>query len=533
MLRRGDTRWVAALVLLSLLAHLWRLGLRPLAHDEAIDAWFSWQAGGGEVVPYDPVYHGPLRFYLEGTVLHLFGSGAGWARLTAALCGVAVTGVVASSRRLLGRVGAPVAGVLTVVSPTFLTVTRTGREDSLVALLSLGLLLTVAYAARAPRPAHIVGGACLLAASWATKETTFLFGFVAAWWFLAVALLAWRRPEGQARAALGRVAALSGQPWKWAAAAFLGLLMVVFTSLFREPDGLRAGLVDGLRYWWGQHEVGRGGQPWFFYLVLDAAYEWLLVPLAALGVVVSVRRRSLVGGWFTTMWLGQLVVYSWAGEKFARLAQHPLVPAVLLAGMGADAVWARLRRSVVGAPAARTRAGALAAIALALVAANAFVATRPAIWRGHDPRELLVTVQTSPDVPRAAAAIRAAAAAGCVDRVLVDARGGGSWPWVWYLHGVEGVEFRDLESGEVPVEFDVVIIDGTDTPPTAHEGFEVSTVVLRQWWVPDYGTAGTGDLARWFFTREPWSPTAGYPQYVVAPSGVMAGTTAGVTAGRC
>ena len=67
MLRRGDTRWVAALVLLSLLAHLWRLGLRPLAHDEAIDAWFSWQAGGGEVVPYDPVYHGPLRFYLEGT----------------------------------------------------------------------------------------------------------------------------------------------------------------------------------------------------------------------------------------------------------------------------------------------------------------------------------------------------------------------------------------------------------------------------------------------------------------------------------
>ena len=137
-------RFATAVVLLSVVAHLWRLGLRPLAHDEAIDAWFSWQARDFGVMRYDPVYHGPLRFYLEGFVLDTFGTSAGWARLVAASAGIATTVVIARSRRRLGPFGAPFAALVFTVSPTALTVTRTGREDSLVALVSVALLLVVA-----------------------------------------------------------------------------------------------------------------------------------------------------------------------------------------------------------------------------------------------------------------------------------------------------------------------------------------------------------------------------------------------------
>ncbi|MGH9136132.1 MAG: flippase activity-associated protein Agl23, partial [Acidimicrobiales bacterium] len=324
--RRLDRRWlvVAGLTAVSLVAHLWRLGERPLAHDEAIDAWFSWQARSFGVMRYDPVYHGPLRFYLEGPVLRLFGTGAFQARLVAALAGAATTALIAASTRTLGRIGAPAAAVMFLVSPTALTVTRTGREDSLVALVSVALLLLVARLLAEPRPAHVVGAGVLLAVSFGLKETTFLFGF-AALVFLAVAgIVAAARP-GAARLALGRFVALGRIPSMWAVIAFLATFIVIFTAAFRYAEGFESGLLDGVRYWWSQHDVRRGGQPWFFYVLIYAAYEWLVLAFAVAGAVVTVRRRLLPGVWLATMFAVQLLVFTWAGEKFAWLALHPLL----------------------------------------------------------------------------------------------------------------------------------------------------------------------------------------------------------------
>ena len=151
------------ITVVSLVAHLWRLGERPLAHDEAIDAWFSWQARNFGVMRYDPVYHGPLRFYLEGPVLRWLGDGAFQARLDRRARRDRDHGAHRRVARTLGRVGAPAAAVLFVVSPTVLTVTRTGREDSLVGLVSVALLLLVARLLVEPRPAHLVGAGALLA----------------------------------------------------------------------------------------------------------------------------------------------------------------------------------------------------------------------------------------------------------------------------------------------------------------------------------------------------------------------------------
>ena len=503
------------ITVVSLVAHLWRLGLRPLAHDEAIDAWFSWQAGRGDVMRYDPVYHGPLRFYLEGIVLHVFGTGAGWARLVAALAGVASTAIIASARATLGRIGAPVAALVFTFSPTVLTVTRTGREDSLTALVSLGLLLVVSFLLTKPRPWHVIAGGALLACSWAIKETTFLFGFVACWFFIAGAVIAWRSPTGRCRAAVQRIGALGRPPWVWSLTIFLVVFMVVFTSFFRYPGGIESGFVDGVQYWWSQHDVRRGGQPWFFYLTIYGAYEWLLIGLATVGLIVVVRRRSLVGLWFATMWLGQVVIYAWAGEKFAWLALHPLVPAVLLAGIGAQAIVDRVAalgtQRVLSAQ--RLLAGAFAG-ALAL---TAVIAVRPAITHGADPRELLVTVQTSVDVPPIVEQLRAGQRDGTIATIAVDQAGGGSWPWAWYLndHDFSGVSYVDLVDGELPEGFDAYILDGAQGPPVVPEGFVAVEFRLREWWVPDYDNVSVGDVFTWLLTRETWNDTGSYPQYLV------------------
>ena len=507
-LRAKQTWLVVGITLVSFVAHVWQLGLRPLAHDEGIDAWFSWQAGRGDVMKYDPVYHGPLRFYLNGPILHLIGGSAGWARLVAAMAGVAATAIIASSRRTLGRVGAPVAAIVFTFSPTILTVTRTGREDSLTALVSLGLLLVVSYILKDPKPAHIVSGGVLLALMWAIKETVFLFGFVALLFFVGVGLLAWRVPAGESRAAVKRLAALGRSPWAWAVTAFLLIFMLVFTSGFRYPGGMQSGFVDGIKYWASQHGVGRGGQPWFFYLTIYGAYEWLLIGLAAVGLAVSVRRRSLVGAWLGTMWLGQAVVYAWAGEKFAWLAIHPLVPAVLLAGIGSQALWDRFASRPV------VRRGLVGGLAGALML-TAMVAIPPAITRGADPRELLVTVQTSTDVPPISSRLHAGQRAGTINTILVDTGGGGSWPWAWYLNDLDGVSYLDVTDGEFPEGYDALILDGVAGVPVVPEGYTVEEFSLRRWWVPDYGSVTIGNIFTWLFTRETWNDTGSYPQYLV------------------
>ena len=500
-------------ILASVVLHLWQLGRRPLAHDEAIDAFFSWQARSGGVIKYDPVYHGPLRFYLEGFVLGHFGTTPGWTRLVAALAGIAVTVMIALSVRLLGRIGAPAAALLFTISPTVLTVTRTGREDSLVGLVSVALLLVIANALREPKPRHVIAAGALVAVSFGLKETTFIFGFAGACFFVGLALVAVSRRDGAARNFWRRLGALGGQPWMLATVAFVAVFLVIFTAGFRYGGGFRSGLVDGIKYWWTQHSVGRGSQRWYFYLTIYVGYEWLLLGVALVGLIFSVRRRSTIGAWFATMGMVQLVIYSWAGEKFAWLALHPLIPGILLAGMGVQAAADRmLAADRNGLLVVRLTTAAAALIALG----TATIAIRPAITDGADPAELLVTVQTSDAVPALTDRLAAARRAGEVGRILIDQRDSGAWPWAWYLHDFPDVAYVTIDPLQpLPEGYDVYIVSAATPAPPLPIGFSLERFPLRVWWLPDYGRAGPIDLVRWMVSRRTWSPTASSDQFLI------------------
>jgi uncharacterized protein (TIGR03663 family) len=512
--QRLGAQWFAiAVVAFSTLAHLWQLGRRPLAHDEAIDAWFSWAARGFRVIEYDPVYHGPLRFYLEGFVLEHFGTTPGWTRAVAALAGIAATVLIACQQRLLGRFGAPFAALLFTISPTILTVTRTGREDSLTGLVSLGLLLVVAHALIEPRARHVVGAAALLAVSFGLKESTFIFGLAGACFFAGLAVTAVVRRDGAARAFFSGLRRVGTLPWMWATVVFIAIFMVVFTSMFRYGDGFVSGLIDGVRYWWSQHDVGRGSQRWFFYGTIYGGYEWLLLATAALGVVVTVRRRSVVGAWFMTMAVVQFAVFSWAGEKFAWLALHPLLPAVLLAGLGAEAVRGRLSQPRRGVQLSRAAVVGFTAV----LALGTFVAAmRPAITDGDDARELLVTVQTSHQVRDLTDELSAARRRGTLGPILIDQRDGGSWPWAWYLHDLSDVAYVTVDPTQpLPEGYDAYIVSAYGDPPPVPDGYVIERYPFRVWWLPDYDDVALGDVARWMFTRDTWSPTATIDQYLI------------------
>ncbi|MGH2351114.1 MAG: flippase activity-associated protein Agl23, partial [Chloroflexota bacterium] len=167
-----------------------------------------------------------------------------------------------------------------------------------------------------------------------------------------------RRHEGWAAALLGdappgSIAAAVRAGWtdptglSWALIAGLVVFATLFTTLFTNLYGLATGTIatDGtLLYWLGQHNVQRGEQPWFYYLVLLPQYEFLaaLFGLAAT-IVVGVRAimvgigKAIAGPRFVfqlflAIWFaGIAVALSIAGEKMPWLVTHITLPATLLA----------------------------------------------------------------------------------------------------------------------------------------------------------------------------------------------------------
>lgn len=163
------------------------------------------------------------------------------------------------------------------------------------------------------------------------------------------------------------------------------LIEVLFftTFLTNTRNGLATGIVGSLGYWLAQHEVQRGNQPPYYYLMLGSLYEFLPMFLSIGGIAAIVywlrrdekwdpapsgtlpvgrsaeevqlgemlRRNRvyfmlLVVTWTFGTWIG----YSIAGEKMPWLLTHMALPMSVLGGWWFGYFvhripWARVRQS--------------------------------------------------------------------------------------------------------------------------------------------------------------------------------------------
>jgi uncharacterized protein (TIGR03663 family) len=145
-------------------------------------------------------------------------------------------------------------------------------------------------------------------------------GIVTATVFALAALCAWASP-------------LAFPAWLRIAALFWAIVVVLFTTVLTNVRGLMTGVVGSLGYWQGQHQVARGSQPWFYYLMLGGLYEFLAWGLSAAGAVAWVRRRRPRFVGFVLWWaIASWVAYSAAGERMPWLLLNITVPMCLLGG---------------------------------------------------------------------------------------------------------------------------------------------------------------------------------------------------------
>ena len=516
---RGE--WLLYVLILAVAAGLrfFDLGDRVYHHDEAIHAKESNDIINGKYFRYDPAYHGPLLYF--GNVVLFLAAGVSDAlgRVIPAVFGVASVAALVIFRSELGRTGTPLAMAAMTISTSFLYYSRFLRMDIYVVLFTLLLIGSVMRYLSQPRRRWIYLAWVMLGLSLATKENTFIHGFALVILLLSVgglAFRAWRRgpnasPLGTQALTAYRALGYDFEHLVYGALTFVLIVFVFYTSFLTHLPGFRAAFTSSIEYWTSVHESERVNQPWFYYLMFMGLYE----PFALVfGVVALVRARGarhllpfVLGVWIVVTW----IVYSAAGEKAPWLVLHLLWPPMLLAswwvGRWFDEARPFISRLAVGL------------LSVALLFWTVWFAIPATYERGSVPNDMVVYVQTTPDVRDVAAIADEAArrtGQGFKLPILIDNKY--AWPTVWYLRDYNAALYTKNLTLEEAREAQIVLMSPTSADAL---GIQLPEYVGRQmklrWWFPEhaYKTWDAGFLGdfladpearssflHWLLTRE-------------------------------
>ncbi|MBM2827069.1 MAG: hypothetical protein HW403_1133, partial [Dehalococcoidia bacterium] len=391
----GEYKWVyLVLILVAAAMHFWDLGSRALHHDESLHAIYSWYLYMGRGYQHDPMMHGPFQFHATALIYFLFGASDYTARLLPAIFGTALVGLPYFLRDQLGKRGVLIASLFLAISPGMLYFGRFARNDIYIAVWTTMMVIALWRYQAEGRNRYLYLLAASLSLSFATKEVTYItVAIFGSYLFLSTArevipkllkgfalsdlspraaimvlMGTLALPQGAAAVellkgvpvssgaeslspgsaiAVGSVAVLlavsaaiglrwNPRVWLTCAAIFYSIYVVLYTTVFTHPSGLGSGIWGSLHYWLAQQEVQRGGQPWYYYLVVLPIYEFLPLLFAVVGMIYfSIKREAFTV--FLIYWtVGALVLYSYAGEKMPWLSVHLALPLILLAATTID-----------------------------------------------------------------------------------------------------------------------------------------------------------------------------------------------------
>lgn len=364
---------------------------------------------------------------------------------------------------------------------------------------------------------------------------------------------------GRVVAILVAVAVLGGSIavglwWNWrrwlvCAGLFYAIWILFFSGFLTDLGGVSSGMWRGLGYWVVQQDVGRGSQPWYYYLATGGTYEFLTLICACASLPLLMRRQSSFA-WFLIAWaIINTILFTVAGEKMPWLLTHLVFPLILLGGwtLGRYATLVHWRDSwhqvavcgLVACPlillfAFRLMSNPLdrsvhdslilwtwltviigsitgmlwisrklpkterSVIAFFGLGVMLFGLTFQSGWRvtylsGDVPTEMMVYTQTSPDVRRIAKEIEHIAVS-TGDRfdmpIIVDSEGGFSWPWAWYLRDYR-VSYPNLSDHKSEVELDdaaVLIVNAVNNSgieDSLAEDFVIGERFQHRSWFPE------------------------------------------------
>ncbi len=177
--------WIILLFFAATL-RLYDLGARVISHDESLHTYYAWELSQGRGFEHTPLMHGPLQFHVVAFTYFLFGDSDFTSRIPSAVFGIVAIALFWYFRDVLGRVGALVGAGLMTISPMMLYYSRYVRNESLVVVWVLIMLIAIVkyFDNKHPKWLYVLAGA--MALNHATKEVAFLYDAV---WMLFLGLL--------------------------------------------------------------------------------------------------------------------------------------------------------------------------------------------------------------------------------------------------------------------------------------------------------------------------------------------------------
>jgi uncharacterized protein (TIGR03663 family) len=340
-----------------------------------------------------------------------------------------------------------------------------------------------------------------------------------AWWFLI--LVFWKafnlnRPTLlSVLMGLAYLVILGRFLWLWvrdrapALTGSISIIGIVFTLLFSSfftvgstagdfmsrihgfVNSMYQGAYGGLQYWWDQHDVKRGGQPWYYYLTQLPANEAVsfFFGLVAMAWYLAVRRERKLPLFLAYWYVTSLALFSWAGEKMPWLILHPLLPTLLLTAYFVGDIW-ETRPDRLLFRYLRTGALVIFGVGLSYSLHSAILLN---FYHEANPIEPLVYVQSGDDckeVDRWVHLISYGETGGPDIHMTVEDKC--SWPFAWSLREFK---YRGHPTAITLEEKNPIVMTGTESDATAYPaltqlGYINRKYKLRVWWVPDWFKKG-------------------------------------------
>ncbi len=516
--------WLAILVI-AVITRFYDLGAKPMHHDESMHAFYSWNLFMGKGYAYNPMMHGPFLFHANAFIYYLFGTSDYTARVMPAIYGMLCVGIIWWFRPYLGKWGAVITAFLIAISPTFMYQARYIRNDIYIAGDNLIMVLGLFRYFDTKKFRWLVIAAVGLALAWATKEVTYITGFIFFLFFAGRWLWEYSyRSDPEKMSTEGKIYPVIKYWTGKGRSEFLWAFLVFFlvhaffyfkklpgAGFFTNLGGVFDGYVKALTYWLGQHEVERGSQPWYFYALLIPFYEHpsvFFMLIASVYYIVKPEKRTMFNLFLIWWWVGAMFLYSWAGERMPWLALHPLTPMILLAGKFTAEIF---RRRDWG----WKRSAGIAVFIITCMGAWHGAVHVCFYGAGADPKESLVYVQSSTDTLTVEEKIRNFAKE-MKGRKWESSEFRGfdphdmrivvedycTWPFAWYLREFNKIAYHPKHIPAVEKEKNKapIILSGIEEANKGHDRrvYELLTTPgedgtvyvptrykLREWWAPD------------------------------------------------
>jgi uncharacterized protein (TIGR03663 family) len=533
----------------AFVARVWDVGARAMHHDESLHATYAWYLAHGQGYQYNPVMHGPLQFYAIALSYLIFGDSETTARLFAVLCGTALVLLPYFIRRELGYRSAVLCSVMLAVSPAFLYYSRFVRDDIYLAMFTMAIVVCALIFLRTQRERWILLLSAMAACAMATMEAAYIAFFVLGSYVVLLCLYEQLALPAHLRVAQRRLRSVGTRSWLAALAIFIAITLLLYSTFFTNPSGIldihhsltspdRTDILGGFTYWLSQHGVARGGQPWFYYLLLLPLYDQFALVFGLGGLIWAVQRttvrirRASPGrgdGWrpvagnhqlvtFLAYWtILSWVVYSWAGEKMPWLVLHPLLPTILLAGCFAgyllDALSGVSKRLLI-------------CVLIVLFVAEAHSAQALSYADGANPTEMLIYVQTSNDVPHVANTVmgmisKAKRAGYQPPYIEVDSNDLGGWPFPWYFRNLPADDVQYVTSFQgATAPFLIMLEPEKDEYVSSLRPSYAVSQYIWNWWFPEDYKGLTFDDGRCGTAGHEVPCSAGQPGMVFLKTGV-------------